>query len=122
MTLFVVLGLVGLLGAGCGDDDDDDAGGSPATETTAADDGGGEEATLTIADFEFSDLTVAPGTEVTVVNEDDAPHTATADDDSFDSGNIDGGAEGSFTAPDEPGEYAYHCDVHPDMKATLTVE
>jgi plastocyanin len=119
MRLFVVLGIVGLLAAGCGDDDDDDA----STDTTAAADAGGgdEEATLTISDFTFSDLEVAPGTEVTVVNEDDAPHTATADDDSFDTGNIDGGAEGSFTAPDEPGDYAIHCEVHPDMKGTVTV-
>jgi plastocyanin len=26
-----------------------------------------------------------------------------------------------FTAPDKPGQYAYHCDVHPNMKGTVTV-
>jgi plastocyanin len=27
----------------------------------------------------------------------------------------------TFTAPDKPGEYAFHCDVHPTMKGTVTV-
>jgi plastocyanin len=27
----------------------------------------------------------------------------------------------TFTAPDRPGEYAFHCDVHPTMKGTATV-
>src|SRR5207247_1666217 len=27
----------------------------------------------------------------------------------------------AFTAPDKPGDYAFHCDVHPSMKGTATV-
>ena len=126
----------------CGDDDEDTDVSSQTTETTEAASGsdsgttdpyggggdtGGDaamgEGSITAKDFQFSEApTVAAGSEVTFVNEDTAPHTLTADDDAFDSGNVAAGEKGSITAPGEPGEYAFHCEIHPSMTGTLTVE
>ena len=50
----------------------------------------------------------------------DAPHTVTADDGSFDTGKIDPGASATITV-DTAGTFAYHCNFHPSMKATITV-
>ena len=77
---------------------------------------------MTIEDFAFgpAELSVAAGTTVTFVNNDTAPHTATADDDSWDTGEIAPGASATVTF-DEPGTYTYHCDFHPNMTATITV-
>ena len=66
-------------------------------------------------------LTVQVGDTVTWNNVDDRPHTATADDGAFDSGNLDEGASFSFTFT-EPGTYTYLCEYHPDMQATVVVE
>ncbi len=66
-------------------------------------------------------LTVTTGTAVTWTNEDDVPHTVTADDGSAFGSDIFGQGETfSLTAP-VPGTYAYHCAVHPFMKAMLVV-
>jgi plastocyanin len=78
-------------------------------------------ATLEISDFEFSDVSVAPGATVTVVNQDDFPHTVTDADGAFSSGPVDGGGTGSFVAPSTPGTYEIHCNFHPQMSGTLTV-
>jgi plastocyanin len=61
--------------------------------------------------FEPSELTVKAGTTVTFNNTSNRTHTVTADDGSFDSGSLLGGAmfEFNFT---EPGEYPYYCDIH----------
>ena len=40
---------------------------------------------------------------------------------SFDTGSTAPGAEGEFTAPAEPGTYAFHCAIHASMTGTLTV-
>jgi plastocyanin len=76
-----------------------------------------------IADEAFSpaNLVIQVGDTVTWSNDDDRPHTVTADDGSFDSGNIDEGAAFSFTFT-QAGTFSYHCDYHPDMQASITVE
>ncbi|WP_327071105.1 cupredoxin domain-containing protein [Kitasatospora sp. NBC_01302] len=78
---------------------------------------------ITIKDFQFrpADLTVHPGRSITVVNEDSTPHTVTADDKSFDTKAIGGGASATFTAPAKAGSYPYICSIHQYMHATLTV-
>ena len=78
---------------------------------------------VAIADFSFSPDTtkVSVGTEVTWHNEDPTEHTVTAADGAFGSGALGSGR--SFTHRfDEPGKYAYFCEIHPDMKAVLSVE
>ncbi|WP_236652125.1 cupredoxin domain-containing protein [Streptacidiphilus neutrinimicus] len=67
-------------------------------------------------------LTVAPGQTVTVVNHDSTAHTLTATSNhAFDTGRIDAGATGSFTAPTTPGSYSYICTIHQFMHGTVTV-
>ena len=77
---------------------------------------------VSIKNFAFNppNTTVSAGTTVTWVNNDQAPHTATANDGAFDSGTLQPGQSYSFTF-DKPGTYAYHCNIHPDMSATVTV-
>lgn len=78
-------------------------------------------AQLSIDSFAFESVTVSPGATVTVVNNDGAPHTATADDSSFDTGTIAPGGFATFVAPTEPGTYQIYCAIHPSMTATVTV-
>src|SRR5919112_348935 len=78
--------------------------------------------TVSIKGFAFNppNATVTPGTTVTWVNDDQAPHTATANDGAFDSGTLQPGQSYSFVF-DKPGTYTYHCNIHPDMTGTITV-
>ena len=82
----------------------------------------GKTMTLSIKNFAFNppNATVAAGTTVTWVNNDQTAHTVTADDGTFDSGTLQPGQSYSF-AFDKAGTYAYHCNIHPDMTATVTV-
>lgn len=78
---------------------------------------------IIIENYSFlpNEITVAPGTKVTWVNKDNVPHTATADDKTFDSRILTQGNEFSHTFS-TPGTYAYHCVPHPAMKAKVTVK
>jgi plastocyanin len=60
---------------------------------------------------------------VTWNNIDSTPHTATADDGSFDTGIINGGSSGSAIISANSGTTVipYHCSVHPEMRGTLQV-
>ncbi len=82
----------------------------------------GDPVNVAIAGFKFDsrDLVIHAGTTVTWTNKDSAPHTATADDGAFDSGRLGKGGSFSFTF-NEAGTYAYHCDFHSSMTATITV-
>lgn len=122
--------------AACGDSDDDTSGSATTTETTteegaAAEEGSsspapsGEAASaekVKIVEFTYQPDPVVVGTGGKVVwqNEDAAPHTATADDGSFDTGTIEQGKIGSETFK-EAGTYPYFCEIHPDMRGTVEV-
>jgi plastocyanin len=82
----------------------------------------GEEVAVSIADFAYdpNPLDITVGTTVTWTNEDSAPHTATQDGGGFNSDRLDQGASFSFTF-DTPGTYAYHCEFHANMTATINV-
>jgi plastocyanin len=98
------------------------SGGTPAAEESS-DAAAAEPVVITIKDFKFTGpASVAPGTTVTVVNEDRSSHTLTSDKDDFDEVLLQGGAEGTFTAPTKPGNYAYVCTYHPEMTGTLVVK
>ena len=108
------------------------AGESPAvTEEPASDEIPGSPAAspetstgneITIEGFAFSmpELQVSVGDTVTWTNNDAVPHTATADDGSFDTGSISQGESASITF-DTPGTYTYKCAFHPGMTATIVV-
>lgn len=70
--------------------------------------------------YEPDPVVVQVGGKVIWQNEDTAPHTATADDGSFDTGTIDKGKLGSATFK-EPGTFTYHCEIHPTMHGTVEV-
>jgi len=70
--------------------------------------------------FEPATVEVEVGDSVTWTNGDEAPHTATADDGSFDTGTLEQGASGSVTF-DTAGSFSYFCAIHPDMMGTVTV-
>ncbi len=65
-------------------------------------------------------LTVVRGTKVTIVNDDDDAHTATATDASFDSAGLDAHESWSHVFT-KPGTYAYFCALHPYMKGVVIV-
>ena len=98
---------------------------SAESSSTTAEATGSAAATdqIEIADFKYDPetVTVDAGTEVTWTNSDDAAHTATADDSSFDTGDLDQGDSNSVTF-DEPGTFTYYCRFHPFMKATVEVQ
>ncbi|MEV6979027.1 cupredoxin domain-containing protein [Kitasatospora sp. NPDC093806] len=85
--------------------------------------GASADARITIDGFRFrpTDLTVRPGQSITVLNDDSAPHTVTAEDASFDTKAIGPGASATFTVPSRKGSYPYLCSIHQYMRATLTV-
>ena len=94
---------------------------SAAASSEAPAAGGGDAVTIQNFAFGPASLSVAAGTTVTWTNSDTAPHTATADDGSFDSSSIAPGA--SFSqAFDTAGTFAYHCSIHPNMTATIEVK
>lgn len=133
----------GLVAAGCGDDDGDDTGSATVTETTEATTEAGEDSAsgedsggsapapsgdatrsekVEIVDFAYDPdpVVVEEGGKVTWQNEDSAPHTATADDGSFDTGTLEEGKRGSETFK-EAGTFSYICSIHPDMHGTVEV-
>jgi plastocyanin len=70
--------------------------------------------------FRPPDLVIEVGTTVIWRNNGKNVHTVSADDKSFDSGDIAPGATWRRTF-DAPGAFAYHCTPHPWMKAQLRV-
>ena len=72
--------------------------------------------------FDPATINVAVGDTVTWTNQDQVPHTATSDQrDVFQSGPIAPGASFSQTFT-TAGEFAYHCEFHPNMHGTIVVK
>jgi plastocyanin len=82
-------------------------------------------AKIVIDNFTFDPpvLTISAGTEVTWLNRDDVPHTATstAKPKAFDSGPLDTDQTFSHVFS-RPGEYEYFCAVHPKMTGRVIVK
>jgi plastocyanin len=76
----------------------------------------------TIVDFSFSPatITIHVGDTITWTNVGKQPHTATADNHSFDTGVLRTGQSASHTFT-TPGTYTYYCIVHPFMRGTVVV-
>ncbi|HEX2175361.1 MAG TPA: cupredoxin domain-containing protein [Nocardioidaceae bacterium] len=99
------------------------ASGGGETTPSAEPEAGSKNHTVDIVDFlyEPDPLEVNVGDTVTFVNKDAAPHTATADDKSWDSGNMNQGDEWTLEV-EKPGEVPYFCIYHPNMTGTLIVK
>lgn len=65
-------------------------------------------------------ITVHVGDSVTWTNGDSEPHTATALDASFDTGQLNTNQSGTVTFS-KAGTIAYYCSIHPDMKGSVDV-
>ncbi len=126
-----VLGLVIVLAlalVACGDDDDDSAATAASTATTTAAGGattaagGGAQVTEVIKNVSFTtkEVDVAVGGTVVFDNQDTQAHTATADQGSFDTGRIEAGTKKTVSFA-TAGTFAFHCSIHPTMKATVVV-
>lgn len=77
--------------------------------------------TITIEDFGYSGTgTIAPGSLITVTNNDTEVHTVTADNGAFDV-TVPGGQTVTFAAPSEGGTYSFFCKFHGNMTGSLTV-
>jgi plastocyanin len=66
-------------------------------------------------------VTIRPGQSVRFVEEDETPHTVTADDKSFDSGNLERGRSWTHVFAKE-GAYPYFCAYHTYMKGKVVVK
>lgn len=79
-------------------------------------------ATVTMGDnfFSPSSVTIAVGDTVTWRNNGQAPHTATANNGSFDTGTIQPGGSGSHTF-NSAGTIPYICTIHAGMTGTVRV-
>jgi plastocyanin len=79
--------------------------------------------TMTIANMSFGEpITVPPGAQVTIKNDDSAEHSVTSDTAGKFDVEVEGKEQATLTAPTEPGEYAFHCTYHPSMHGTLIVK
>ncbi len=79
--------------------------------------------TVEIDNFKFSvaTLEVAPGTTVTWINHDDAPHTVVSTTKVFKSAALDTGESFSYTFK-EAGTFEYFCSLHPHMTGKVVVK
>ena len=96
--------------------------GRPSGQAASTIDDTSSMATVTIRDMAFTpaSLTVAVGQPVRFVNEDGTTHTITADNGAFDVDDMTPGRAVQMTFP-AAGTYAYHCEIHPVMRGTLTI-
>jgi plastocyanin len=123
---------LGVLGfAGCGGDGNDS---TSAATTEAGDDsassGGAvapsgdavRSAEVEIEDFAYhpDPVTIEEGGKVIWKNRDSAPHTATAEDGSLDTGTIEEDKLKSESFK-QSGTYRYVCSIHPQMHGTVEV-
>ena len=90
-----------------------------SSESAAPTSGGG----IDISGFTYiGSLTVKPGQQVRVTNDDPTQHTLTDPKGLFSTGTIEpSGGTATFTAPAKPGSYPFVCRFHPTMAGTLTV-
>jgi len=117
----------------CGGDDEegDGNGGEATTRAASPTDGADGEATelelvAENTSYDPTEITAPAGADVTIVFDNDDPdlqhnfslyETPESEDPIFE-GDIITGVDTinyEFTAPEDPGTYHYHCDIHPDL-------
>ena len=90
------------------------------SDATPAASGSKHEVVIDGFDFSPKELRLHVGDQLTVRNGDAATHTLTADDGSFDTGQLAKGKTKVLTL-DEAGSFSYHCAIHTYMHGTVTV-
>jgi plastocyanin len=126
-----VLVVLSLSLAACGGDDDETTTEAAPPAATTESDGSSTPAPsgeaqraekVDIVEFAYvpDPVTVQAGGKVIWLNRDTAPHTATADDGSFDTGTLEKGKLKSETFK-RAGTYPYFCEIHPTMRGTVEV-
>ena len=95
---------------------------APATKTAAPAPEPSPISTIHVKNFAYvpASVTIRPGQTVRFVQDDDTPHTVTATDKSYDSGNLNQKDSWRHTFAAE-GTYTYFCAYHPYMKGTVIV-
>jgi plastocyanin len=114
-ALLVVAVLAGSCGGGT------TASTSSAGPTAGPPSGGGAQIVMKNLAFNTATVTIKVGESVTWTNQDSANHTVVADNGEFKSGDLANGATFTFKF-ETAGTYAYHCSIHPSMKATVVVQ
>ncbi|MGH2866830.1 MAG: cupredoxin domain-containing protein [Solirubrobacteraceae bacterium] len=120
-ALFVALVL-----AACGSSSSSSspAAAKPHTTASAPATGSGSKAvSVSISGYAFkpATITVPVGAKVTFTNHDQTAHTATSTAKAFDTGSVAAGASKAVVLK-RPGTYAYYCQFHAFMKATVIVK
>jgi plastocyanin len=79
-------------------------------------------AAIAVVDFQFQPafIRVVRGGEITWTNRGSTAHRVVADDGRFDTGQIEPGKSVRLKL-DQAGTLAYHCAIHPAMRATIDV-
>src|SRR5215203_5970545 len=97
---------------------------SPATKEPAESSAPAPNSTTTVDInydvFNPAQLSIAPGTAVKFENKDTVAHTATADNDVFDTNRLESG-ESMEVYFEGAGTVTYHDNLHPDMKGNIVV-
>jgi plastocyanin len=136
--VLVAISALLLLAAACGDDEDEGDGAPTATDADGASPAGGGEVELELTaqntSYDKDELTAEVGADVklTFNNKDNgiqhnfALYENKDSDEELFEGDIITGPETTtyeFTAPEEPGTYFFHCDIHPSlMQGDFVVE
>lgn len=69
--------------------------------------------------FSPKNITVKAGETIMFINKDAAPHTATAKNDSFNTGRLKKG-ESAMVTVSTAGDISFFCKIHPSMKGSVT--
>ncbi len=95
---------------------------SASTPATSSGDAMAGMVMIDIKNFMYvGNMSVKPGQQVMVTNDDPEAHTLTSDQTGMFAVTVQAGATATFDAPTKPGSYAYHCDFHSNMHGTLVV-
>ena len=114
--------LAAALAAGCGSSNSSSTPASPSTPTVTGPSVSivAGASLLTSTAYSPGSLTVARGSSVTFVNNDNTSHTATASG-QFDTGLINPGSSKTVTLS-SAGTVTYRCTIHPNMLGTIVVQ
>jgi len=117
------LGVIALVAAGCGSSGTTGYGSTSSAPATSSAAPAASGPTITISGMAFGEpVTVSPGAQVAITNGDGVEHSVTSKTAGQFDTEVDANEQKTFTAPTQPGEYAFYCKYHSNMKGTLIVK